>query len=403
MEYGLVLLWLAAYAWLAVAGLPVAAALFSRLEDRGAGLALPLALATLWVVAYWVGHLARVVDPVRFGYPALGAGLAVLLALDAVALRRGVDIDWEGYLRVLAVFAAAFLLLVLVRSLDPAAWPGGGEKFLDFGLLASSLRAEALPPEDMWFAGEPVQYYYGGHMLASLLARLTATPAVYAYNLALAGYYALYVSTAYGLAGAIGAARGRSYHAAGLAAAFFVGFASNLSTPVRLLVWLLPGRGGERVAALAGIEMQGLALGPDQFNYWFASRVIPGTINEFPFFAWLNGDMHAHMMAPPFLLLIAGLLFAHHRTPADAVGRRRLLVGLVVPLAGVVAVVSTWAFPTVGGLTWLALTFGPGHPADLLVGRERAPDGGATLGAEAVRTLAALGVAAVVVLGGVLS
>jgi YYY domain-containing protein len=406
MEYGLVLVWLAMYAWLAIAGLPVAALLCSRFEDRGAALALPLTLAVLWLVAYWVGHAARVLDALSFGYPALAAGLLVVLALDAVALRRGVDIDWRGYLRVMGVFTAAFLLLVVLRAVDPGAWPGGGEKFLDFGLLASALRATALPPEDVWFAGESVSYYYGGHMLASLLARLADTPAVYAYNLALAGFYATFVSAAYGLAGAIGAARGRSYHAVGLTAAGLVGVASNLSPLARLLAWLLPEPGGARFADLLGVEMEGLALGLSEFNYWFASRVVPGTINEFPFFAWLNGDLHAHMMAPPFLLLAAGLLFAYYRTPAADVGRRRLLLALLAPLSGVVAVVSTWSFPTVGGLTLLALALAPTDPADLLPGRLSGLGGAGTDGdlrGELRRTGVALAVAAAVLAAGALS
>jgi len=408
MEYGLVVLWLAAYAWLAVAGLPVAAALLRRLPGRGAGLALPLSLAVVWVVAYWVGHLARLFDPLTFGYPALVAGLVVLLALDAVVLRRGVDIDWGSYRRAMVVFGVAFLFMVALRSLNPAAWAGGGEKFLDFGLLASSLRTAALPPEDFWFAGEPELYYYGGHLLASLLARLTATPATHAYNLANAGYYAIYVSAAYGLAGAMAATRGRSAHAAGVAAAVLVGIASNLATPVRLLVWLLPGGAGEWLAGIAGVELKGLALDPSQFNYWHAHLVIPGTNNEFPFFAWLNGDMHAHMMAMPFLLLVAGILFAYYRTPAAAVWRRRLLVGSVVPLVGFTAASFTWGVPTIGGLVWLTLVFGPGHPADLLPGKTRSSrySGGeyeGSPGAEITRTVVALAVGVGVTLAGALA
>ena len=43
-----------------------------------------------------------------------------------------------------------------------------------------------------------------------LLATLTDTAANYAYNLALAGFYAAYVTAAYGVGGAIGRARGTS-------------------------------------------------------------------------------------------------------------------------------------------------------------------------------------------------
>jgi YYY domain-containing protein len=41
--------------------------------------------------------------------------------------------------------------------------------------------------------------------------------------------------------------------------------------------------------------------------YWNASRVIPETINEFPFFSFIYADLHAHLMALPFTLLAIGL------------------------------------------------------------------------------------------------
>jgi uncharacterized membrane protein len=52
---------------------------------------------------------------------------------------------------------------------------------------------------------------------------------------------------------------------------------------------------------------------------WFApSRVVPGTINEFPWFSFLLADLHAHVLALPFTLLAAGFsvqvaLFGHAR------------------------------------------------------------------------------------------
>ena len=41
--------------------------------------------------------------------------------------------------------------------------------------------------------------------------------------------------------------------------------------------------------------------------YWNASRVIPDTINEFPFFTFTYADLHAHLMALPFTLVVIGL------------------------------------------------------------------------------------------------
>jgi YYY domain-containing protein len=376
MEYGLVLRWLVAYAVLAGLGRTVAARLFSTLPGRGVGFGLPTALVVVGTTAYWVGQAV-------FGFPALAAGVVVLVALALVAgldvgalrarrlrLNAGVRPD-RRTAEAAAVFVVAFGVLVAVRAVDPAVSPVGGEKFLDFGLLKSLDRAESLPPEDMWFAGEPVRYYYGGHLLTALLADLTATPTRYAYNLSLAGFYAMLVTAAYGLAGAVGREHAGSWRAAGLAAAFFVGVASNLVTAGRLLVGRLPGpfRADviRAVAARTRYSTDAVAGGVDTFSYWTASRVIPGTINEFPLFAWLNGDLHAHMMGMPFLLLAAALAFAIYRTPAGDLSRRRRLAFVAVPLlAGFQTVVDTWSVPSVFGLLFLAVALGPADPWPLL-------------------------------------
>ena len=406
LETGYVVTWLLAFLGLGALALPAAAALFDRFEDGGAGVAIPFALAALGVVGYWVGH-------VSFGPVALGAGLGVLALGSALALRRGVAVDWRAYAEVATVFAVAFGLLVALRAVNPGVVPGGGEKFLDFGLLQSLLRADALPPEDMWFAGEPVRYYYGGHMLAALLTELTGTPARYAYNLALAGAYGTLAAAAYGLARAVAAERGRAKRTAGAAAAVLVAFASNLSTPLRLLVWALPGAAGDAVASVASLEVDqrpSVAAGPDGFNYWTASRtidwqVVDGEqwhyIDEFPVFAFRNGDLHAHMTSTPFLLLTAAVLFQYWLTPSASRHRRRALVLLAVPaLGGLIAVVNTWSLPTVAGVTFLALTFAPAAPGTLLPRRvDAALDGvreRSRLHAEAVRTSTALGAAAAV-------
>ncbi len=375
MEYGLVALWLVAYALLAVLGYPIAARLFPQFATRGAGLALPIALVVLGLVAYWVGRIA-------FGPVALLAGLltltllALAAGLDLAALRDGrfvpeVTADREVIMETATVFTIAFGLVIAVRAHDPAVFAAGGEKFLDFGLVRSLLRGSQLPPEDMWFAGQPVRYYYGGHMLTALLAMLTGTAPRFAYNLALAGFYATLVAAVWDLAGSIAAAQGYDRRLGAGFAAFFAGFASNLFTPLReaILAFAPPSllrALASEVASRTRYET-GEVLANTEFSYWTASRVIPGTINEFPLFAWLNGDLHAHMTDTPLLVLAAALAFAYYRTPPDQRRRRQFLIFGAVPLlAGLEAVVNTWGFPTVFGLAWLGVALADPPPWSIL-------------------------------------
>lgn len=404
---GYAAVWFLLFAVLGALALPSASALFPRFPDRGAGLAIPLALAFLGFVGFWAGRVSVTGATV--------VALTVLALASAIALRRGVVLEWRRYGETLLVFAAAFAGLIAVRSGDPSVVPIGGEKFLDYALLNGLSRAETLPPEDPWFAGERIRYYYGGHLVVALLGRLARTPPHYAYNLGLAGVYATVVSATYGLAGSIAADRtnrGVGRARAGLFAALFVGFASNLVTPVRLLAWLIPG--GRSIADALGVPLtrrgrETVAFGLEAFDYWDASRVIPGTINEFPFFGFFNGDLHAHLLSMPFSILLVGVCYGYWLTPAEELRRRRLLAfGAVPVLAGWLAAVNTWDLPIALGLAWLALALAPAPPWTLLPAPIRRPveDAAAADGpavAEIARPIAGAAIVGVVALLAALS
>jgi len=230
------------------------------------------------------------------------------------------------------------------------------------------------------------------------------------------------VTAAYGIASAVAADRTVPRRLAGGLSAFAVGIASNFSTPGRLLLAILPDGLASWVAGVLGVEMRNLATGIENFYYFDASRVItdrqadfafqfsgadPGatspTINEFPFFAWFNADLHAHMMSTAFLLLGAAVCLSYYRTPAGDVWRRRgLLFGVLPPIAALLAVTNTWSFPTVAGLALLTVVLAPADARSLLPTRyaDRVPDSG--VGREAAAVLIGTGVAVGVLLLGAL-
>ena len=390
MEFGAIARWLVVLAVLVALGLPLAARLFDRLDGRGIGLALPLAFATVWWGAYLVGQ-------VTYGPHASIAGLMLLTVLTIVAT-LDVDVhegtvgsslpvvDRAAVRQVGGVFLSAFALIVSLRALDPSVFAIGGEKFLDYGLLEALSRADRLPPEDFWFAGERVAYYYGGHLLAATLGDLAGTGPRLSYNLALATAYATLVAAVYDLGAAMGVRRGLDRRVTGACAAVLVGLSANLAAALDLVFGALPDTVARPIAGLVAERTDrsadALLREAGRFSYFEYSRVIPGTINEFPLFAWLNGDLHAHMTSTPFLALVVGLAFAYSVTPAAAVRRRRLLtLGLVPTVAGLLAVVNTWSFPTAFGVLWLALALASTDPLDLLPGvvadplRGRLPEG----------------------------
>jgi len=365
MEYGVVAVWWVLLVALLGLGVPVASRLVPWARDGGAFVALPVSVIALFVPILWLGH-------VSFGPLVVFSVLVVYAAVSLALARRGLDVDWRSVGATVGVFTVAFAFLIAVRAADPGVYAGGGEKFLDYGLVRSILRGHVLPPEDFWFAGEHVVYYYGGHLVAAVLTTLAGTPVRYAYGPALATFYAMEVTAVYGLGRVLARARGYSAIAGGVFAALLFGIASNLRTPVRVVATVLPEGVSRGFADLVGIPYEQVPIHLETFSYWPASRVIPDTINEFPLFAYVNGDLHAHMTSVAVFLVCLTLLYAYWQTREGAVWRRRGLVYGAYPIAlGVLLTVNTWSVPAGVGVAWLALAGAPADPWTLLPERAR--------------------------------
>ncbi len=175
-----------------------------------------------------------------------------------------------------------------------------------------------------------------------------------AYNLALPLVFALTVASAFSVAYNLSAARGglrpRNYIWAGLTAAVFVVVIGNLDGAVQLV------QGAWKVLA----QHQPFPA----FDFWRSSRMMPPDppgfeITEFPFFSFLWADLHAHLIALPFTLLVVGMALAlvlSARRPGNG-GLRSYLaerlpwqqVGLLVALSltlGTLRATNSWDFPT---------------------------------------------------------
>jgi YYY domain-containing protein len=362
MEFWAVLAWLGLCHALAILGLPVATALFEGYPNRGAAFAFPLAALVVTLGTYWIGQ-------VSFGLVAIGGSLVGLLAVDLWLLfRRDVHLQIRAYLGPGLLFTAVFGAVVAIRAVDPAIYAHSGEMFLNFGILKSLERAASLPPQDVWLAGEPVRYYYGGHLLASLLARLTTVPVRYAFNLHTPTLLGALATAGYGLAGAIGASHGVSHRVAGLAGVFFTNVASNVFGAVQLVARALPAPVATDLAGFVNVDPALFTTA--QFSYMQGSGFRPHFAPlDFPLFSTFHGGFPPHMMSPPFLLLLGALCFAYYRTPATDQRRRWILLGTTAPVLGFVFFINSWSFPTACGLVMLAVALAPAHPRTLVPGR----------------------------------
>jgi YYY domain-containing protein len=272
-----------------ILALPAAGTLFARLPGLGLAFARPLGLL---LAAYPVWLLASVhVLPYSSWSPYLGIGL---LAASAPAIwlaagrPRPSPLALRLWLAGEAMFTLTFVAWVVLRSFAPEIW--NTEQPMDMAIVNAIDRARWFPPSDLWLSGDHLNYYYLGHYVVAFLVRGARIDAATGYNLGVALFYALAAVAVFSLtATLVLARRGRGLRAAiggGLAGTGVAMALGNLAGTFQLL---------RHPGPLSG------------YDWWSPSRVIDGTANEFPFFSFLLGDLHAHVMATPFALLAAAL------------------------------------------------------------------------------------------------
>ena len=286
-----------------ILGVPWARLLFSRLPTHGLLLATPVGFFLFHYLA-WLGlftgwfHNGRV-----YAWAALGvfAAISVMLAwvrrdvLPATPRARHL---WTAGV---AVVLVAYFIGVWMRWLNPEI--AGTEKPMDLALLSGTMRSTVFPPADPWFAGKSINYYYLGYSMAGILGHLAGTPPEVTYNLYLATLLALVVvgvgAAAYDLVAMLGGTARRASQAAATSVVLGV-VAGNLAI-IRAIV---TDEFREQTGYWQGIG-------------WNASRVInrdvvnglpDSTINEFPSFSFILGDLHPHLMALPFVVVVTSLV-----------------------------------------------------------------------------------------------
>lgn len=373
---------------LALAVLPVAWRLGRSLPDGGAVLAKPLGLLlpgyVLWLSVSFglLDNSARITPFVVAGVLGLVAWLSPWSA--AHAEQPGFWMQrWQSLLNwvrghrgaILAIevaFAAGFVLIALLRSHNPEIM--GTEKPMEFAFLNAILRSQQFPPNDPWLSGFSISYYYFGYLITAMLVRLTGITSGVGFNLMLASLAGLSAAGIVGLLVNLVGANLRGW-IAGALGSFLLLLAANLEGFIEVLnsnrllspaiwSWL-------NIRELPKPDEAFTAVGAwwpgDNWWWWRATRVLGEplkgrddyTISEFPFFSFLLGDLHPHVLALPFNLLVIALAFALYRLEdrLDLAWLRKhwfeaLLVAII---AGGLGFMNTWDIAL--GIGALAVAF----------------------------------------------
>jgi uncharacterized membrane protein len=319
---GSIFVWWLLITIFSIGALPITIKVFQFLPDRGYGFSKPLGLVLVGLLAWLIGFLhfseLTILLAITFVF-----GFSFLLLMkfkdeiiDALAERKRYILIIELF------FIFIFILFAFFRMYNPDI--SGSEKFMDMAFLNALSRAHLMPPYDPWMSGDyTISYYYFGYFLMAMFLKLSHSAPAVGFNLSLAMLFALSGIGVFTLL--YNLTRRLMYAFSGWAAIFMLG---NLD-------------GFKQLFSIQSIW---------DFNWWTPSRVVPYTINEFPFFSFLLGDMHPHMLAVPFIMVGLGMGLNHLLTTAHDISikapdqlARFSLWGLVI---GSLGFINSWDLPS---------------------------------------------------------
>lgn len=361
-----ILVWALLLIGLQFASWPIVRRMFSRLPDRGWAFARPMSILLAGLLVWYSTSLGLTRFTTFWSMFMLGA----LAAFSWLVVRRAPLSPGEKHWRHNSiavtgewVFWLVFSFFLLLRSVNPDSWHlfWGGEKPMEFAHVNALLRSDLLPPADPWYAGGILNYYYFGTFLVANLIQITGIPPEIAFNLATPLFPAMLAAGAFSICATFGKRLTSSNFGgilSGFAGVFFVQFAGNLIVASRL--W------DRAINKITSSQ-------PFVYWVWEPTRAIPEpvrqiNITEFPYFGALYADLHPHILAMPYTLMVVALswqIAASWRTLPLMFVRKRLnitqqfeilapltLIGIVI---GSLWMINAWDLPMAVAITVLGL------------------------------------------------
>jgi len=368
---GPIALYLAAVALCGVLALPLLRAAFGNsarlpLLSLGFVTGAPLALALLAAVARWLPDYAAALPLALLLLATIGGALRRRQTRQQTLAAAAPDWDRGADLMLLAGFAVVLAASVLLRSRWPAlTWDNsapwaGVEKLFNLSLIQAYTFGRGLPPENLWHAGQAIDYPVLSHALPGLAAwgwrTLTgdAGAAGVLFVFSDAFLFALAALAVAAWAQAL-LALGRVARGPSLLIACGVGLGVLLATSGKAMALVFASLSGG--AATSWLQLQ--------------EQAVAYTFSQYPYWTLLLGDHHAFQkvacLQVAFFGAMALLLTARRTDPARALLAGALAAALAQWHSGSVLLALVVLVPAAAGVVgWQ------------LAGRRRA-EAGATL------------------------
>ncbi|HPT65704.1 MAG TPA: DUF2298 domain-containing protein [Candidatus Woesebacteria bacterium] len=343
--------------------LPVTFFLFQKFWDKGYIFSKIICI----IIATYLIFIGGVSKILTFTNLNLFIVLGIIIILNLLFLKQGKNLSLflktikENY-RVFIFQELLFLLILISWSFVRGFAPDieGLEKYMDWGFINSALRSKFLPPQDMWFSGEVINYYYFGHLIFAVLTKLSNISSAITYNLSIATVCALTFASSFSLASnlvylSLKKINFKKVVTAGLISALLLTFGGNLHSVYKIAKINIQDNGKLVLSKQALKESVGKYWYPDATRFIGHDPDIKDkTIHEFPVYSFVVADLHGHMNDIPVVLFFMAFLFA---TSFSLSGLINYLVIIVSGfILSITYMTNAWDF-AIYGLLFAIFTF----------------------------------------------
>jgi uncharacterized membrane protein len=300
-----ILIWWSTIFGLSILSLPVILTLFSKFWDNGYTFAKTLSLIVITYLILILG-IFKILPFNAFGLTFLILSYIVFDILFLFHQKRYLNFfkilktKYRLFIAEELIFLIILVLWSFIRGFAPSI--EGLEKYMDWGFVNSSLRSHFLPPQDMWFSGEVINYYYFGHLIFALITKISQISSSITYNLSIATVCALTFISTFSLSSnlvflSLTKKSRTKYIIAGIVSALLLTFGGNLHSVYKIAKLNYSQNNNH-------FTLTQTAINKSIDSYWYpdATRFIghdpdtnDKTIHEFPLYSFVVADLHGHM------------------------------------------------------------------------------------------------------------
>ncbi len=291
---------------LTISALPITTIIFQNFKDKGyifsKTIGILLSGYIMWILSSFHIMKFNFINSIICTLVVLVFSLIIYKKKEKTTISKK---DTLTFFRIELVFLIIFLFCSYIKGFNPNI--DSTEKYMDYGYMAIIDKTDYMPPQDLWFAKEKINYYYFGQYISSFITKLSNVKVEYGYNLMLITLFTITALSSFSIVYNLLLNKTKNKkipYIGGIIASLANTIAGNMHYVIYNLI--IPFINKNKPGYINNYYF------PNSTRYIGYNPITNDkTIHEFPSYSFILGDLHAHVINIIFVLLLISLLLIH--------------------------------------------------------------------------------------------